>query len=1825
MNKLIKAFKKLGSLFCGKRAHRVIAAVLSLVVVVSVCTSLIMPAISADDPEEVTTLTASSDEFAAFWDSYNSGDCQYFDISSYVTATVNSATASEDGNSVDVNITASFSCYDYAVIAAQDRTYLYFSIDPRIFSSMTAEEIAELTLSGTVYNGSVAMGSYVIDPDTGLVIIKVADGVDLTNGFQGAVTFKATVERTDEESSDFTQVTIGTQTVKITGFTKKQLGIEKTGVVNYTEGEAPTVTWTVVITNPYNMIDGGNGTITYEANDLGGYTISDTMFGTDTTVTSDPANAGTYDDTSETYTFNSGVTDQTITLTYTTTLTADQLTDASATLSNTATLKDTDETEYTDTASVTYDLGFSIEKTASTKYTSAGAEVTWTITITNKYGLAIDDLKLYDSMFGSKVTDITDITVEPGDSVTAEFVDGDSSRIIFSSVDTTNPYTGDITITYTTTEETRTEVSNTAQVEKDEPLDSVTKKVTTSAISGIYKSGSAYYGLNLWKISLGINVSSNEELNGFSIQDDMLQSVESVSEWVTYDENNLHIAYNSNNADNSKILSTYYYDYDAETGTITFKNLENLGVDLTSLYIQYYTEPEGVENGYATGEENVVITNEATVIGPDNENYGSASGEVTWKPETTTESTEATSSYGVYKSYDSTSTTVVETEGTVAISWSITAEQANDTFANKTITDVITTETESANITHYMTLDQLENIKITNNYNWQEVPSGYYNITYTTATDNDKIVTSFTITFTAEATLANYGKVYISYYTTALIGDVSPGETVYYNNTVSFEGEEDSEDYPYTAIDYTVAPYVKTDSSGSTSTTNSSTADLTTITIDGVEYYKLDYVITVNDGDAKYTSAYTLVDVFPEGWSLYQGKTENTYPSITGGYVVGMIYNNGSPWDVWEWNDTVVPTLSSDGTTLTIYNQKNYSGTISFYYSLIMAKETLDAKLADDPEYKIVNTLSESTGKYPEVTQTQEFEEATITKNMTQNAATGYISYEVYVNPEGATLSTDGKLVVTDVMTSTDNSSLKAYLESITLYTTDADGNYTVELDSSQYTYILDNDPEASAGTETEIDLSNAGSLGHYSTYLSGLSSGEYTVYFTGEANTTYKGNAYINYGNYGTTTVEATTDENGQGSFTFSCDTDSFSLNLYFTKEVESYGWTWDEDCTSEITINSVTTTVGAGELPYIAKLTLTIPDSIPIKIVYTYMGYDTEYDYTKFENASCTITNTVDVTTSYGVESDSTEETFNINSETGASLSTQGLITIQKVDVADYSKKLEAGFYLYKYVGTGSETTFDETISSITYNFTVTNDATGTVTFYNQNANWEVASGSVDINGNGDYSVTLTGIDAAALNNLGYFQSTATTELAVTSIVVNGIYEFTINSDLLYDLDKVTEDEEGVVSDGNWQNGLPNVWWYDSEDDPEELYTTIGSDNNAASIIGSSESIVLQVTETTTEAWMSVTSVTYSDVGKYYMVGWGSTSESPVEITVPVSGFNVALEDDVLYKLVEVTVPGGYDDDNKGNTVYFSTGIYAYSLPAGVTSYTIVGSSGTLNVPNYKDIDVTVQKIWADGASTHGDITVTLYQSTTLVTNGFPDDSDLVEINTQTLNSSDGYTYTWTELPSGTTGGKVYYYYVKEADYSEGEGESAVSYTAYYVGNATDETSTITVTNTSGLTVEKKWLDYDGNSTSAAATQIYFKLYYSTTQSTNGSLPSDAVEYTSGTDYISGYGYLLSSSNDWMMTFANAPPEDGEGNDYYYYVVEVTDLSDNKVSYIGNGSGLTGVIEIYNKSTKIVVGEMPETGGPGTFAYTLTGGLIIALSAAAYILRKRFLCERS
>ena len=127
-----------------------------------------------------------------------------------------------------------------------------------------------------------------------------------------------------------------------------------------------------------------------------------------------------------------------------------------------------------------------------------------------------------------------------------------------------------------------------------------------------------------------------------------------------------------------------------------------------------------------------------------------------------------------------------------------------------------------------------------------------------------------------------------------------------------------------------------------------------------------------------------------------------------------------------------------------------------------------------------------------------------------------------------------------------------------------------------------------------------------------------------------------------------------------------------------------------------------------------------------------------------------------------------------------------------------------------------------------------------------------------------------------------------------------------------------------------------------------------------------------------------------------------------------------------------------------------------------------------------------------------------------------------------------------------------------------------------------------------------------------IEFQVYRSITKQLDGTLPSDAELWKTEK-------FRLDVANNWNMSFKEGvEPTDINGNKYYYYVVETTHLDDNKVSYIGNGSGSTGLITITNKSTKIVIGHMPETGSIGTVWFFVAGAVLaIGALAALRILR--------
>ena len=219
----------------------------------------------------------------------------------------------------------------------------------------------------------------------------------------------------------------------------------------------------------------------------------------------------------------------------------------------------------------------------------------------------------------------------------------------------------------------------------------------------------------------------------------------------------------------------------------------------------------------------------------------------------------------------------------------------------------------------------------------------------------------------------------------------------------------------------------------------------------------------------------------------------------------------------------------------------------------------------------------------------------------------------------------------------------------------------------------------------------------------------------------------------------------------------------------------------------------------------------------------------------------------------------------------------------------------------------------------------------------------------------------------------------------------------------------------------------------------------------------------------------------------------EIPVERAYPVS-----LEKDVLYKLVEISVPSEYEGSNldlvpdTGNdpvveaalendafksliTAYLNNGTTTYNskdyavflenfeptkyfvynsnvgqLPEGVETQDVlrIRQGDNIEIPNNELIDIGVNKKWVNPVDpTEGSaITVELYWSETKVSSGMPADvhlADAAELGIMDENFSAVQTIevgaesnakVWKDLPNGRNGKQIYYY-IKETAYTIGD----------------------------------------------------------------------------------------------------------------------------------------------------------------------------------------------
>lgn len=121
----------------------------------------------------------------------------------------------------------------------------------------------------------------------------------------------------------------------------------------------------------------------------------------------------------------------------------------------------------------------------------------------------------------------------------------------------------------------------------------------------------------------------------------------------------------------------------------------------------------------------------------------------------------------------------------------------------------------------------------------------------------------------------------------------------------------------------------------------------------------------------------------------------------------------------------------------------------------------------------------------------------------------------------------------------------------------------------------------------------------------------------------------------------------------------------------------------------------------------------------------------------------------------------------------------------------------------------------------------------------------------------------------------------------------------------------------------------------------------------------------------------------------------------------------------------------------------------------------------------------------------------------------------------------------------------------------------------------------------------------------------------SVDSATPAPGPEEPTGPADIKIGTYSISAADNWAYTVTNLPKEAPNGNRYVYYIVEVGG-DGYGVTYLNNGGITYGAITMTNTApdTPPSTYILPETGGAGTFPYTI--GSILLTSAALLLLYK-------
>lgn len=386
-----------------------------------------------------------------------------------------------------------------------------------------------------------------------------------------------------------------------------------------------------------------------------------------------------------------------------------------------------------------------------------------------------------------------------------------------------------------------------------------------------------------------------------------------------------------------------------------------------------------------------------------------------------------------------------------------------------------------------------------------------------------------------------------------------------------------------------------------------------------------------------------------------------------------------------------------------------------------------------------------------------------------------------------------------------------------------------------------------------------------------------------------------------------------------------------------------------------------------------------------------------------------------------------------------------------------------------------------------------------------------------------------------------------------------------------------------------------------------------------------------------------------------WGSETDSPFNMSTG-EGDNASgeyllpeLESEYIYKLVEVKPPNDYI--KRVSPYYFVlNSIPPVTLPENLDASDILVmlKGGIINCNNteLKKANLTVNKYW--NGSKKQDVEVELIKSTIApqIEGGLSEPTESSQANyiNVTIKNNSGYELKKKFAVSGNEEATLKFDSInstffgwKQPVYVDGNQIDIWRLNGTGIKSVTEENEGKKVT----ITFEPLTKSYD--LVIDYTDQYSDGFSYSITPMTSNcsevqSIP-DATEPSTGDDEptepvvkipeISDKTVVinkvtLGDSNSWSHTWEQLPATDEEGNPYYYYVREVTEISGYTVKYDTNGIRLNdndtekGAVNITNKESGYV-NILPVTGGLGTKLIIVFGLVIMLIPVSHYYLFKR------